>query len=81
MVYWEQATAWQARFQACVLRPRQPNSVGMPEAAQFEPDDKRLRPITAADSTLWSLATFVIRYRLPLGVANRLGPIVSSRLY
>ena len=40
----------------------------MPEAAQFEPDDKRLRPITAADSTLWSLATFVVRYRLPLGI-------------
>ena len=41
----------------------------MPQSAQYEPNDRRLRPITSADTVWWTLAAFAMRNRRLLSIA------------
>ena len=57
----------QRDFKLAFWRKRR-NIADMPQPAQYEPDDQRLRPLTSADTMWWSLREFAMQYRIPLGI-------------
>ncbi len=50
----------------------------MPDPAQYEPDDQRLRPLTSADTVWWQAAEFAIKNRVPLAIAA--GIIIAAAI-